>query len=136
PLRARSIPIQRGVRGYNEFIGPFEQAIAKDPSFAPAHAGLAAAYAMRSAQFGFDREDELTKMRVAAEKAIQLDPLLPEAYDALGMAYARDGQWENSEKSFRHAIELDSSGSVWYGHFAGNVLLPLDRIKEALQLMQ
>src|SRR5205807_2013181 len=28
-LRARSIPIQRGVRGYNEVIGPFEQAIAK-----------------------------------------------------------------------------------------------------------
>ena len=50
-------------------------------------------------------------MRAAAEKAIQLDPLLAEAHDALGMVYARDGQWEQSEKSFRRAIELDPSRS-------------------------
>ena len=35
--------------------------------------------------------DELAQMRAAAEKAIQLDPLLAEAHDALGMDYARDG---------------------------------------------
>ena len=75
-------------------------------------------------------------MRAAAEKAIQLDPMLAEAYDALGMAYARDGQWKESEKSFLHAIKLDSSGSVWYGHFAANVLLPLGRIQEAIQQVQ
>ena len=46
-------------------------------------------------------------MRAAAEKAIQLDPMLAEAHDALGMAYARDAQWEQSEKSFRRAIALD-----------------------------
>ena len=50
-------------------------------------------------------------MRTAAEKAIQLDPLLAEAHDALGMAHAGDAQWEQSEKSFRHAIELDPGRS-------------------------
>ena len=50
-------------------------------------------------------------MRAAAEKAIRLDPLLAEAHDALGMAYARDAQWEQSEKSFRRAIELDPNRS-------------------------
>ena len=57
-------------------------------------------------------------MRAAAEKAIQLDPLLAEAHDALGMAYARDGQWEQSEKSFRRAIELDPSDSLSHVDFA------------------
>ncbi len=132
-LRARALPIQRGLAGNSESIGPFEEAIAKDPSFAPAYAGLAAAYAAQSGQSVSDSADELVKMRAAAEKAMQLDPLLAEAHDALGMAYARDGQWEQSEKSFRRAIELDPSRSTSYGHFAMYLLLVLDRIEEALQ---
>jgi tetratricopeptide (TPR) repeat protein len=72
-------------------------------------------------------------MRVAAEKAIRLDPLLSEAHDALGMVHARDGRWEQSETSFRRAIELDPSRSISYGHFAMYLLLPLGRIQEALQ---
>ena len=62
---------------------PFEDVIAKDPSFAPAYAGLAEAYAFL-ASVGAAEPDELVKMRAAAERAIQLDPLLEEAHDALG----------------------------------------------------
>ena len=72
-------------------------------------------------------------MRAAAEKAIELDPLLPEAHDALGMAYSRDGQWKQSEKSFRRAIELAPGRSMSYSHFALYVLLPLARVDEARQ---
>ena len=132
-LRARALQ-QRGVGGYSQSIGPLEDAIAKDPSFAPAYAGLAAGIVARSGfpnLFGHD--DELARMRVAAEKAIQLDPLLPEAHDALGMSYARDGQWEQSEKSFRHAIGLDPSSSISHDHFAFNLLLPLGRVEEAVR---
>jgi TolB-like protein/Tfp pilus assembly protein PilF len=135
-LRARALEIQSGVSGLNESVPPFEKAIATDPSFAPAHAGLAAAYAARSGQFAFDRGGELAKMRAAAEKAIQLDPLLAEAHDALGMANARDGQWEQSEKSFRRAIELDHSRVLSYDHFAMFLLLPLGRIEEALRQLR
>src|SRR5262249_24526958 len=73
-------------------IGRFQEAIAKDPSFAPAYAGLATASALRSTVFGFDLADESAKMRAAAEKAIQLDPLLAEAHAALGLLHAPDGQ--------------------------------------------
>jgi TolB-like protein/Flp pilus assembly protein TadD len=132
-LRARALETQSGLSGLNESVPPFEKAIAKDPSFAPAHAGLAAAYAARSGQFAFERGGELAKMRAAAEKAIHLDPLLAEAHDALGMANARDGQWEQSEKSFRRAIELDHSRVLSYDHFAMFLLLPLGRIEEALR---
>ncbi len=134
-LRARAQPI-RGQSGYSPSVGPFEEVIAKDPSFAPAYAGLAATHAVRSGHFRYNLDDEVTKMRAAAEKAIQLDPLLAEAHDALGTAYSRDGQWERSEKSFRRAIELDPSRSASYDHFAVFLLLPLGRVGEALQQMR
>ena len=72
-------------------------------------------------------------MRAAAEKAIQLDPLLAEAHAALGIAYARDGQWEHSEKSFRHSIELDPNRSGSYCDFAMYLRLTLGRLSEAIQ---
>jgi TolB-like protein/Flp pilus assembly protein TadD len=128
-LRARTLD-------FRQSIGPFEEAIAKDPSFAPAYAGLAASYAYRSESFPFDRADELAKMRTAAVKAIELDPLLAEAHDALGLAYAREGQWEQSEKSFRRAIELDPGRSTSYCNFARSLLLVLGRIEEALHQLR
>jgi len=135
-LLARALPIQRGFSGYDQSIGPLEKAIAKDPSFAPAYAGLAAAHGIRSGQFKFDLADEASKMRAAAEKAIQLDPLLAEAHDALGIAYARDGQWEPSETSFRRALEIDPSSSMSRGDFASYLLWPLGRIEEALDQLR
>ena len=77
-------------------------------------------------------DDQLEKMRAAAEKAIELDPLLAEGHAALGMAYARDGNWEQSEKSFRSAIELDPNRSDSHSDFAMYLLLVLGRTKEAL----
>src|SRR5205807_5291396 len=72
----------------------------------------------------------------AAEKAIQLDPLLAEAHDALGLAYARDGEWAQSEKSFRRAIELDRGRSTSYCDFVRSLLLVLGRIEEAVHQLR
>jgi serine/threonine-protein kinase len=135
-LRARALTLRPGLVGYDDSIGPLEEAIARDPSFAPAYAGLAAAHAFRAGQFRFDIADEVSKMRAAAEKAIQLDPMLAEAQEALGMAYARDAQWDQAERSFRRAIELDPNRSMSYDHFAFFLLWPLGRIQEAIQQMR
>ena len=85
---------------------------------------LAGAHAARSGMDRFDLADELAKMQAAAEKALELDPLLAEAHGALGMVYARQAQWERSEKSFRHALELDPNDSVSDGSFALYLLFP------------
>jgi serine/threonine-protein kinase len=122
--------------GFRESIGPFQEAIVKDPSFAPADAGLAATYAYRSSTVYFDRKDEVMKMRAAADKAIELDPLLAEAQDALAMAYARQGQWSVAEKTFHHAMELEPNRSETYGDLTMYVLLPLGRFDDALRWMR
>jgi len=90
-LRPRALSDYRNRRAALEAAGLYQQVIAKDPLFAPAYAGLAAAYAASSAQgFNDDHGVELAGMRAAAERAIQLDPLLAEAHEALAMGYARD----------------------------------------------
>jgi TolB-like protein len=135
-LQALALRVQ-GPRGIARGIGTFEQAIAKDPSFAPAYAGLGSAYAVRSIQFPVDHPpDELQKMRAAAEKAIELDPLLAAAHEALGLVYSRYGQWEQAEKSFRYAIQLDPNRSITYTEFALYLLRVLGRNNEAIQLLR
>jgi TolB-like protein/tetratricopeptide (TPR) repeat protein len=135
-LRGRALGIQQGFNGELQSVAPFEQAIAKDPSFAPAYAGLAAALAVRSGTEPPGVGDDLSKMQAAAEKAVELDPLLAEAHGALGMIYAREAQWERSEKSFRRGLELDPNDVVISGNFALNLLFPLGRIDEAVQKLR
>src|SRR5215471_3002898 len=132
-LRARALTVERGASGVNGSIGLLEDVVARDPSFAPAYADLAAAYVYRSGEFQFNISNEMLKMGAAAEKAIQLDPLLPQAYYAQAMVYARKAQWEQSEKSFRRAIEMAPSRSESHADFANSVLLPLGRIEEAVR---
>ncbi len=136
-LRARAMPNQRSRKLALEAAGMYRQVISKDPLFAPAYAGLAGAYASSSAQgFRDSHADELAEMRAAAEKAIQVDPLLAEAHEALGMVYARDARWAQSEKSFRRALELEPNYSQTYADYALRLLLPLGRTEEAVRMMR
>jgi len=80
--------------------------------------------------------DDLVKMRAAAERAILLDPLLEEAHDALGVVYARDGRWRQSEASFRRAIKLNPNSPATRINFVFNVLWPLGHIDEAIQQLK
>src|SRR5215831_5158388 len=134
-LRARALE-REGPSDPSPRIPVFEQAIAKDPSFAPAYAGLAVAHLILSGQRGNDALTEVAEMRAAAEKAIQLDPLSAEAYEALGAAYAREAQWDQAEKSFRRSIEVQPGRQESHGYFAMYYLLPLARVDEAIRQLQ
>jgi serine/threonine-protein kinase len=134
-LRARAI--QRGRAGnVSPSIPIFEQAIAKDPSFAPAYAGLAVAHLTLSGLPQSDAVTEVAEMRAAAEKAIELDPLSSESYDALGAAYAREAQWDQAEKSFHRSMELQPGRLESHGYYAMYYLLPLGRVSEAIRQLQ
>jgi TolB-like protein/DNA-binding winged helix-turn-helix (wHTH) protein/Flp pilus assembly protein TadD len=115
----------------------FEGAIAKDPGFAPAYAGIGNAYAYLSATpRTFSPGAAYPKMREACEKALQLDPLLPEAHACMGLVYSRDCSWKDAEKSFLRALELNPNLSRSRQDFALWVLTPQGRINEALDEIQ
>ncbi len=109
----------------------FRQAIERQPDFALAYAELADAYANLRNR-GQSREAG-RQMRDAAHKAIELDPLLPQAYIAMGLSDAADLAWADAEQMFQRALQLDgnlSRGRVEYAIF---VLLPEGKVAEALQ---
>jgi TolB-like protein len=137
-LRARAVEMENlsPLSGTDRSVDYYQDALGKDPAFAPAYAGLAMAYAFRSGTVRGLQEDDITKMRAAAEKAVQLDPLSGEAHSALGASSARDGLWEQSAKSFRRAIEIDPNNSMSYVYFASYLFMPLDRLDEALHQLQ
>jgi len=141
-LKARALVERRGPDSAKQAAQLFEQVIAKDSSFAPAYAGLADAYAFMStlpAQglgAGLSGDDAYPIIRSAASKALQLDPLLAEAYAAMGVVYSRERNWEKSEEAFRRAIELNPSLSQIYTTYAFSTLRPTEKFAEAEQMLE
>jgi adenylate cyclase len=136
-LRARSEVAARGMLGAIQAIPVFEQVVTLDPSFAPAYAELGSAYALRSVQFPVDHPvDELDRMRLMAETAVKLDPLLADAHAALALADARGADWERAAEGFRRAIALDPNSSRVRGDFAMWVLHVTGRNEEALEQLR
>jgi len=117
----------------------FQQVIDADPSFAPAHAGLANAYASMSHNRlfqGISSAQAHPIMRLAALKALQLDPLLAEAHAAMGYVSAREFDWQKADQSFRRAIDLNPSLTQSYTLYSRTTLWPLGKLTEAERLLQ
>jgi serine/threonine-protein kinase len=135
-LRARALVDRRGMANAQKAAEFFERAIAEDPGFAPAYAGLANAQAFVSFPFqGLPFEKAYPIMRSAAGKALELDPLLPEAHAAMGWVYAYEREWANAEKAFQQSIRLNPSLTQTYTSYSISTLQPLQKYDEALRLL-
>jgi len=91
----------------------YNQAIEKDPDYALAYASVAEVYTLFST--GFDilpSKDAMPKARKAAQKALELDPNLAEAYVSLGLvALSYDWDREATKQYFHQAIELNPNSA-------------------------
>ena len=119
--------------GLNKGIEYFQQAIAKNPTYALAYAGLADCYTML-ANFGFVPPNKAyPKAKEAALKALETDDSVAEAHTSLGfikMAY--DWDWTGGEREFQRAIELNPS-SVTAHQLYGLALAAEGRFEEAIK---
>ena len=117
-LKGRYAWNKRTREGVAEAIEFFEQAIAEDPNYAPAYAGLADSYALdvdyRSVPVG----EPFARAKEYARKALAIDEAVPSAHASLAWSlFIYDWDWAAAEQEFRRAIELDpryASAHQWY----------------------
>ncbi|UCG85106.1 MAG: protein kinase [Gemmatimonadota bacterium] len=119
-LRGRFLWSQRGL-GLLKGLQCFEEALALDPEYAPAHAGVADAYSLL-AFYGMVRPNEsMPRAKDAAQKALALDDHLAEAHSSL--AWVRmvfDWDWDGAEAEFQRALAINPNlvaARYWYAIF-------------------
>jgi TolB-like protein/cytochrome c-type biogenesis protein CcmH/NrfG len=119
-LKGRALLYQRGL-SIAKAIDCFTQAVALDPDYAQAWAGLADGYTTLGYSGYKPATDVMPRALEAARRALQLDPNLAEAHSALATAtLLYELNFELAEKEFRRALELNPSypqGRAWYGLF-------------------
>jgi TolB-like protein/DNA-binding winged helix-turn-helix (wHTH) protein/tetratricopeptide (TPR) repeat protein len=102
-----------------ESIAYFEKAIKKDPTFAPAYVGLAAAHRDLGTVFvGAPPEAERAKVLSAAGRALELDPALAEAHVLLAGVYQERWQWSEAEAEYKRALDLKPNDATAHLGFA------------------
>ena len=122
-LRARYLWNLRTVKDLASSIDEFKRAVALDPDFALAYAGLADAYLLMGIWGLRPSAESYGAALLAAERALELDANLPEAHTCLGevlKGYRWD--WDGAEQRYRRALSLNPSYSLayqWYAQLLG-----------------
>lgn len=131
-LRGRFHWNRRNEAAARRAIECFERSIARDPGYAPAHAGIADAYLTLANYDYVAPMDAFPRAEAAIARALELDDALPEAFVSLG-AFRMDAQWDwpGAEAAFRRAISLDPN-SAGARHWHADLLSLLARHEEAL----
>jgi serine/threonine-protein kinase len=132
-LRAVYLYEQRTPESLEHSRDNFNAAIAKDPNYAPAYAGLATAYNLLREYSVMPDAEAYPKAKDAAEHAIALDPRLSEAHASLAFI---DFFWSwdttSAESQFRTALALDPASAVAH-HWYGSMLIHEGRYDEAIE---
>jgi TolB-like protein/class 3 adenylate cyclase/Tfp pilus assembly protein PilF len=114
-------------------ISYFNQAVAKDPSYALAYSGLADVYGNLPNYGGAPGETAYPKSNAAARRALELDGALASPHAVLGnneMNY--DWDFAGGEAEFKKAFELDPNDATAHQWYAFNIAMIGGREQEAL----
>ena len=116
------------IAGYKKAIEYFQQAIAKDPNYALAYAGLADSYLLLGSYW----VEAVTEAKSAADQALKIDPNLAEAHVAQGhIKLLLDWDWSAAEREFTQGISLNSASALAHSQYA-LCLATLGRLSDAI----
>ena len=114
----------------------FQLAIAKDPNYALAYAGLADCYVLSGSYNVVSPNEAVSKAKAAAMKAIELDDRIAEPHATLAtIKYSYDWNFADADADFKNAIEINPNyptARQWYGEY----LAVVGRLDEALVQMK
>jgi len=122
-------------------IGLFEQAIAADPNYALAYVGIESANRALVLTSDAPPKIHMERAKAAAQRAVEIDPLLADAWMSLGTtAFWYDWDWRTAESHYRRALDLDPNNAavrMFYAHLLSNIgrhQEALDQLARAKQL--
>ncbi len=131
--KGRSLWEKRSGDNIPKAIAFYEQAIARDPNYALAYAGLSSAYVILPFWAGVDRLDASSKAKDAALKALRLDPNLAEAHLALGkVLFFSEIDLPGALREYQRAIELQPNDATAHHWLSNDALAALGRFEEAI----
>lgn len=111
----------------------FRQAISLDPNFALSYTSIAECYNAMPFYPYLSPKEAFPQAKAAAQRALEIDPTLPEAHTALGYSFAEyEWNWAEAERSFKRAIELDPNNSAAHFRYGQFYLAPQGRYDEAI----
>jgi TolB-like protein/Flp pilus assembly protein TadD len=132
-LKGRFFWNKRTGNDLRKSIDYFQQAIAVDPNYALAYAGLADAYAFLPGYTAGSPQDSYPKSIAAAKKALELDDTLAEAHTALAIAtWLYDFDFSQANREFQRAIELNPNYAIAHQQYGNILLSALGRFDEAI----
>jgi TolB-like protein/DNA-binding winged helix-turn-helix (wHTH) protein/Tfp pilus assembly protein PilF len=118
--------------GSQKSLDYFQKAIAKDPTYALAYAGLADTFVSMAWNFHLPAKEAFPKVKEAAIKAVELDPSLAEAHASLASAqFSYYWDWTVAEHEFKQAIALNPNYAQAY-HYYSYYLMAMGRLDEAV----
>ena len=116
-LKGRYHWARRTKADLDKAIDSYRKAIEIDPNFALAYAAIAEAYNSMGKNPDVPPKDCIPLAKAAAIRALEIDPMLPEAHSALGDSLAiYDWNWTESEREFKRSFELNPN--IAYTHVA------------------
>jgi TolB-like protein/Tfp pilus assembly protein PilF len=128
---------RRDYTGITQSVPIFEEAIRRDPNYAPAYAGLAEALTFVGVANTEIRMKSYQKARAAAARAIALDDSSAEAHTALGgIQIFLEHDWAGAQTQFTRALQLDPNYAHAHHWYANLYLDPQGRFDEAIQEMR
>jgi len=132
-LKGRFFWNKRTAADLRKAIEYFNQALDKDPGYAPAYAGLTDAYLILSQYGAASPADSFPQAIAAAKKAIELDDTLAEAHTSLACSLAYyDFDFEQSVKEFERAIQLNPNYATAHHWLSNGVLSALGQFERAI----
>jgi TolB-like protein/tetratricopeptide (TPR) repeat protein len=133
-LRGRSALEPGTAAGAKTALQFFERALALDPGYAQANAGVAEAYHFLAFTGVLPPKEAYPRVDQAARKALARDESLPEAHMALArVKYAYEWDWPGAERELRQAIELNPNSAYAHENYGMIVLSLQGRVDEALE---
>jgi serine/threonine protein kinase/TolB-like protein len=126
---------RRDEESVKKAIEYFNQAIAKDPTYALAYAGVADCYLVLEDHRYMAPSEAIPKAKAAVTRALEIDPNLAEAHAGLGTIKESEWDWSGAGKEFKRAIELNPNYAT-ARHWYASHLARLGRLDEAMAEIQ